>query len=182
MIANPFLVTVNPSGLPHFIPTQPATGDELLSGMSPQEIATVFWMLQSLSISYSYSISDLGNYANSFEITCTTPPVERLISFPAFTCEFINENTHMGTSFQLNPAQVYETTTNSYAFNLSFQEGSYPNGEILLSVSLPIGHTVLASSSFSIFSRTVPVHLSTVYGELSGAIDSFVVTENYWHI
>ncbi|MDR0727673.1 MAG: hypothetical protein LBF26_02150 [Puniceicoccales bacterium] len=181
MSANPFLVAVNPSGLPHPILTQPATGDELLAGMSPQEIATIFWMLRSLSVSYSYTIDGLGTYANAYTITCETQPVGRLANYPEFTHESFDETTSMGTFFQLNPAQVYQGT-NAYALDLAFQEGTYPNGEILLSVSLPSGHTILATSSFDLFSRTIPLYLSTSYTGLSGAIDSFEIDAVCWQI
>jgi hypothetical protein len=183
MSANPFLVAVNPSGLPHPIPTQLTTGNELLADMSPQEIATIFWMLRSLSVSYSYAIDELGSYANAYTITCATQPVERLVNYPEFTHESFDETTSMGTFFQLNPAQVYQDAdTYAYALNLAFQEGTYPNGEILLSVSLPAGHTVLDTSTFDLFSRTIPLYLSTAYASLSGVIDSFKIDAAYWRV
>jgi hypothetical protein len=181
MSANPFLIAVNSSGLPHPIPTQPATGGELLPGMEPQEIATIFWMLQSLSVSYSYSVSELGTYTNDYTITCGIQPVARLADYPTFAHESFDPTTSMGTFFLLNPAQVFQGT-NAYALNLGFQEGTYPNGEILLSVNLPAGHTVLATSSFSLFSRTIPIYLSTFYSGLTGSIDSFTIGETYWQI
>jgi hypothetical protein len=181
MNADPFSVAVNPSGLPHPIPAQPATGDELLAGMTPQEIATIFWMLRSLSVNYSYTIDEPGTYTNSYAIACETQPRERLASYPAFVYESLDETTSIGTFFQLNPAQVHRNT-DSYALNLVFQEGSYPNGEILLSVNLPAGHTVLDTSSFVLFSRTVPLYLSTSYAGLSGFINSFAIAATYWQI
>ncbi|MDR2677761.1 MAG: hypothetical protein LBB26_04370 [Puniceicoccales bacterium] len=181
MNATPFIVAVNPSGLPHPIPTQPATGDELLTDMSPQEIATVFWMLQSLSLSYSYTVNGLGTYANGYTITCGAQPVERLANYPVFAYESLDETTSMGTFFQLNPAQVFQGTS-TYALNLVFQEGTYPNGEILLAVNIPAGHTVLDTSSLVLFARTIPLYLSTSYTGLTGSINSFAIGETYWQI
>ncbi|MDR1456442.1 MAG: hypothetical protein LBI34_00040 [Puniceicoccales bacterium] len=181
MNADSFLVAVNPSGLPHPIPTQPAIGEELLPDMSPQEIATIFWMLRSLSISYSYSIGGFGTYANAYTANCDTKPVERLVNYPLLAYESIDRTTSIGTFFQINPAQVYRDV-DTYALNLSFQEGSYPNGEILLSFKLPAGHIVLDTSLFSLFSRTIPIYLSTSYVGLEGSIDSFEINASYWYV
>jgi hypothetical protein len=130
-------------------------------------------------VSYSYSVSELGTYTNNYTVTCGTQPVARLANYPTFARESFDPTTSMGTFFLLNPAQVFQGT-NAYALNLGFQEGTYPNGEILLSVNLPAGHTVLATASLNLFSRRIPIYLSTSYSGLTGSIDSFTIGETYW--
>ncbi|MDR1438425.1 MAG: hypothetical protein LBI69_05240 [Puniceicoccales bacterium] len=180
--ASPFLIAVNPSGLPHSIATIPGTGNETIVNLSPQDVADCFWMFYGIGVHYSYSVMEIGDFSASYEVMCTCQPKERLATPPLFSYETVDETTSVAREFQFFPAEVYENAPGNYAYQLFLGEWSYPNGEIVFSTQIPQNYTAIAESTFSIFGKNISVYLSTSYGGLEGSIGDISLEISTWTI
>ncbi|MDR1436343.1 MAG: hypothetical protein LBI39_04025 [Puniceicoccales bacterium] len=181
--AEPFLVRVGPSGLPHWATIGEASGDESISGLRPAVLAHCYWMLRSISVSYAYEISSFGVLSNCYDVSCEIVPQQRLLAGPTFFGGATSGANGMFSEFYVDLSAATVEPDGTYALNFYICEGTYPYMEVVLSTELRPTHETIAVSSATIFGRAVPLYLQVESSfDLSGSISSFSLAAAYWEI
>jgi hypothetical protein len=120
-----FLYRVSEAGVPHHIPYAPYDHQATLRDLSTQEVANLYWLLETLTIDYNYSINGIG-LQRHYSIQATDyPPIQR----PKFQSFILNKMGYdplynypyigairFGTIFQ------DQQQANHYGLNLSIYE------------------------------------------------------------
>jgi hypothetical protein len=120
-----FLYRVSEAGVPHHVPYAPYDHQATLRGLSTQEVADLYWLLETLTVDYHYTINGVG-LQRHYSIQATDyPPIQR----PKFQSFVINKMGYdplynypyigairFGTIFQ-DPQQAEH-----YGLNLSIYE------------------------------------------------------------
>ncbi|MDR0728432.1 MAG: hypothetical protein LBF21_02390 [Puniceicoccales bacterium] len=109
-----FLYRVSEAGVPHHIPYEPYGEPATLRDLSTQEVANLYWLLETLTVDYHYSINGIGLQRHYVISGTDTPPIQRP-KFPSFLLSHMaydpNYNypyrgsLHFGTIYQ-DPAQA----------------------------------------------------------------------------
>jgi hypothetical protein len=121
----PFLYRVSEAGVPHHIPYATYDHQTTLRDLSTQEVANLYWLLETLDVDYHYTINSIGLHRH-YQINATNyPPILR----PTFQSFLLREMAYdtlynypyigtlrFGTIFQ-DPQQV-----NRYGLHLSIHE------------------------------------------------------------
>ncbi|MDR2668072.1 MAG: hypothetical protein LBB38_03475 [Puniceicoccales bacterium] len=155
----------------------------MLRGLSASTLANAYWMLRSISVSYSYEISAYGPISNSYSITCDDIPPSRLIQTPTFAWSGYNSQLGLAAGFSLNLSTPLAEESETYALNLHIYEGTYPYMELLLSTELLASHDILASSSFEFLGKTVPIYLQADQSlSITGSIAAVSLTAEFFEV
>jgi hypothetical protein len=78
-----FLYRVSEAGVPHHIPYEPYGDLATLRGLATQEVANLYWLLETLTVDYHYSINGIGLQRHYTISGANVPPIQRP-KFPAF--------------------------------------------------------------------------------------------------
>jgi hypothetical protein len=164
------------------VPEQ-ADGSETLQGLSPSILAKAHWMLHTIVVSYSYQLTSIGSFSNSYSIIVDSEPPERLLQPPHFQWSGSDSSSGLASAFSLNFADVRIESSGTGAIPLQLWEGSYPYQEVLLSVQPVSSHELLDTATFQLFDLTIPIYLQAhpSFG-LSGSIVAISIDTEFWEV
>lgn len=117
----PFLYRVSEAGVPHSIPYAPYGALATLRDLSSQEVATLYWLLETLTIDYHYSINGIG-LQRHYAISGTDyPPIQRP-RFPSFLLSHMAYDPNYSYPYlgSLRFGMVYQDPTQTGRYGLQF--------------------------------------------------------------
>ncbi|MDR2577167.1 MAG: hypothetical protein LBC42_03960 [Puniceicoccales bacterium] len=172
-----FVTAANDFGLPKGKLPLAATGAEVLIDFDPSTIAKIYWLLQSLEISYAYEVNELGTFSSSYVVESAVEPLQRLLNPVTFSHEQIVDG--VGQVFEWATGDVRLDNAGRYSYQMQLWEASYPYQEVLLSIEPQANYDLLDSATISLFGKNLTLYLQALSTmSLSGTITAFSITHS----
>lgn len=172
-----FSYPVTEAGLPRDWCTVPPTGNENLLHLSAQEIATTFWLLDSIHIGFSYTINNISK-SRFVTLHSEVPPYLRIAEDPIFQYYFQSEDLECHTSLELQSIAQPEPFNGTYHLRFSLFERDINQLYTLTCDMLP-NHHLLDQKPFSLFNRPLALNLLTISSHWQGTIHYITLTTKY---
>ena len=184
MSTSPFLVRVNSHGLPHSILPIDTQNSYALGPLTATNVCSLYWMLKSVAISYSYTIDGVGTFSTSYTVDGYYEPVERLVYPDYFAKSGSDSGTNRYYQFELQPDVLYLDGNGNRYYDLRLLEFHMPYYEYRLTINPDNSYQTLDTASFSFFGATVNIYLQArqYSPNNSGTIHSISVTPTLWTI
>ncbi|MDR1255762.1 MAG: hypothetical protein LBJ94_02465 [Puniceicoccales bacterium] len=161
-----FLCRVSGAGVPHSTEHSSDISQATVQNIPPADMCSLFWLLESIRLRYSYAINGIGVSRDFYAVTSVAPK-NRLIAPVEFYASSYDSSTATSYLCRLNFATVYLGGNGQCGLKLLFSE-SDDSGAINLNLR-PISGMQSLSQSVPFFNGTATVYLNYLTGAVTAA-------------
>jgi hypothetical protein len=179
---DPFLARVSFAGVPHTLDHSESVEQATLYPLAPSQVCRLYWMLTSLTATYSYSINGIS-VSRNFSVESRVPPKNRLLAPAAFYVTEYYPNTQTAALLELHLNVVYfDGTDNSkIGLNLMFEE--MDNLGIINLCLRQISGMASVTFPFTFAGTDLVAYLNHNQSQVSSAtLDNFAITPRFFEI
>lgn len=179
--AKPFGYPVTECGLPRDWCTVLPSGKENILDLSPQEVAKIYWLLESIHVDYAYSINGLRRQRNAV-LNTHVEPANRIALDPVFYYDFFEENgMECSIELKLDAIGQPENFKGTLDIQLAVKEHDEHRRFILTCEDLQ-NYKLLAKHHFEFLDRPLSINLWTISTQWNGSIEYFRIRPEYYLI
>ncbi|MDR0351776.1 MAG: hypothetical protein LBH49_04030 [Puniceicoccales bacterium] len=189
---DPFLCRVNEAGVPHAIPLDSNIYTAPALWFSQSAMCNFYWLLNKITISYSYSFTLDSSPNSPYSIDRTfsmtddpSLPKYRIIRAPEFAGYNYDASWDISSRASVDLSKIYfNDILGTYGAKIDFKEWSNPEENPVLELALAqrTGDTwASVSYEFMFLDNAITVYLNYLLSDiLSGTIDSFGMTAEFF--
>lgn len=179
--SQPFGYPVNDAGLPRDWCTIDPTENENITNLKAYDIAKTYWLLESLSVNYAYSINGIRRERNLL-LQSNVEPIYRIEQNPRFY-HISTDSNNINTLVELDLSSTSHSSTKEGLFNLTFRIEERDDEQLFtLTCSDVFSQRLITSHNFTFMNRNLTLKLWTVSTKWTGSIEYFTVTPEYYTI
>lgn len=177
----PFAYPVSEYGLPRNWCTVNPVGNENLLGLTIQELATTFWLLEGIQIHYAYILNGIRTERNIL-LHSEIEPYLRIAEDPVFQY-YYNDPDNYESHFALELWSIAHPPSFNGKVDLRFSATERDSNQLftLTCDSLP-NYRLLDEKPFSLLNRKLIIKLWTQSSEWAGNIEFFNLSTNYYYV